>query len=42
MKGAAVVLQCLTDDCNFTSESSKRNMMFNEMFVSGEACITLN
>ena len=36
-KGAAVALQCLADASNFISESSKRNTIFKDMFVSGEA-----
>ena len=36
-KDAAVALQCLTDDSNFIRESSKRNTIFQDVFVSGEA-----
>ena len=42
VKGASVALQCLADDSNFTRESSKRNTIFMDMFVTGAACITLN
>ena len=42
VKGAAVALQCLSDDINFIRESSKRNTIFKDMSVSGEAGITLN
>ena len=42
VKGAAVALQCLTDDSNFITESSKRKTILKDMFVSGEAFITLH
>ena len=42
VKGAAVALQCLTDDSHFITESSNRKTIFKDMFVSGEAFTTLN